>query len=192
MNFPLAVLDFEASSLSLSTYPELSSYPIEVGLAVATGLSEPILVWSSLIKPDPEWAARGDWDRASEKVHGIAREKLIAGMPPPQVAAALDEVLEPLGHAWCDGGRYDGHWLTVLYGAAKTKPKFHLGDMAGLFAFDRPMQNRYADILAATAPPHRAGEDAARICSALVSAAGGSPPLFRTSADRILGRLEGE
>lgn len=164
MKLPLAILDFEASSLN----PD--SYPIEVGLAVAASLTKPALVWSSLIAPTDEWIGRGDWERASEQVHGISRRELSNGMTPSEVTTILDKMLQPIGHAWCDGGRYDGHWLKTLYLAAGTKPKFHLWDIAGLFLLDRPLHNRFANVLAATVPPHRAGEDASRVCAALIDA----------------------
>lgn len=155
MKFPLAILDFEASSLGLG------SYPIEVGVAVATSPTGPVLVWSTLIRPIAEWEASGDWDQESSKVHGISRSDLAAGRPVNDVAADLSRVLQPLDHAWCDGGRYDGHWLARLYRAARMKAGFYLWDIAGLFAFDRALQNRFADLMATGEPPHRAGADAA-------------------------------
>ena len=54
MNFPLIVLDFEASSLSDD------SYPIEVGVALVLNSDGPIRVWSSLIQPCREWTSRHD------------------------------------------------------------------------------------------------------------------------------------
>src|SRR5690606_14325460 len=127
MKFPLIILDFEASSLNME------SYPIEVGLAVATNLNAPIGSWSSLIRPDAAWLDSGDWEPAAEAVHGIARASLLAGMSARDVAVGLNRVISSVGHCWCDGGRYDGHWLKTLFRAAGMKPAFQLWDIAGLF-----------------------------------------------------------
>ena len=51
--WPLTVMDFEASSL------EHDSYPVEVGLACWAAPGQPILVWSTLIRPAGEWTRRG-------------------------------------------------------------------------------------------------------------------------------------
>ena len=83
MNFPLILLDFEASSLSDD------SYPIEVGVAVALNLDEPIRVWSSLIRPVREWTIRHDWDPAAERVHHIPAALLATGQMSSEVAKAL-------------------------------------------------------------------------------------------------------
>jgi hypothetical protein len=53
---PLAIIDFEASALTLK------SYPIEVGVAIATSFSTPIVNWSSLIVPAPNWDLASQWD----------------------------------------------------------------------------------------------------------------------------------
>ena len=59
-----ASLDFEASSLADR------SYPVEVASVFEDGASE-----AHLIAPAPDWT---DWDVASERIHGIARETLVA------------------------------------------------------------------------------------------------------------------
>lgn len=168
MRFPLAVIDFEASSLSME------SYPIEVGLAVARGSNGPIKVWSKLIRPTADWIGRGDWDPEAEQTHKIRMGELQAGMQPLRVAERLNQLLGPIGTAWSDGGVYDGHWLRTLYRAAGTKPAFTLWDIAALFITDRRMHNRYAEILAHSVAGHRAGSDAGRICAALIKSSGTS------------------
>jgi hypothetical protein len=168
MKFPLIIVDFEASSLNME------SYPIEVGVAVAKDLSGSVGVWSSLIIPDPEWVQGGDWDPASQGTHGISRESLARGRHPAEVAAILDMIITPHGHAWCDGGRYDGHWLKTLFRAARMKPGFDVWDVAGLFSLDRELRNRFGEVMSRSAPPHRAGEDALRICTALLARGGRS------------------
>jgi hypothetical protein len=164
MRFPLIILDFEASSLSLN------SYPIEVGVAVAHCPDKPLSVWSALIQPERPWVSQGDWDTASAKVHGIAAGELADGCSTREAAVALNRIIGPVGHAWCDGGYYDAMWLEKLYHAAGISPEFALWDMAGLFVLDRPLFRRFSMILAESEPPHRAAADAARLCAALVEA----------------------
>lgn len=65
--FPLVVMDFEASALTLD------SYPIEVGVAIATTPSSSIETWSSLIAPAPDWDLASHWDPDAERIHGISR-----------------------------------------------------------------------------------------------------------------------
>ena len=117
---PIAILDVEASS-----FPMPGSYPIEVGIAfVETGASR---AW--LIRPPQLWLEHGIWDPASEKVHGIPRDLLLAEGRP------LEEVRNELAHAvaghavYSDATSADGFWLWVLYGG---KPPFvleRLGDL---------------------------------------------------------------
>lgn len=164
VTFPLAVLDFEASSLG-----DERSYPIEAGLAIAAAADPPIRVWSSLIRPAAAWVASGDWSARSAAVHGIAPRDLDMGGSPAEVATALNERAAGIPIIWCDGGEYDAHWLRRLYEAARIRPTFRLCDLSGLFVLDRRRMNRYADALGAAAPAHRAGADAERICAALIS-----------------------
>lgn len=167
MPLPLILLDFEASSLGRR------SYPIEVGVALAIGESGPILYWSTLIKPASAWTRSGDWDPAAERVHGIAPHELGTGMSVQDTAQALNRACGPIGHAFCDGGEYDAMWLERLFAAAGCSPEFQLHDLTSLFVTDRTLHRRFVDILAGTAPPHRAGDDAARLCLAMVRAGGG-------------------
>src|SRR5215510_6144698 len=73
-------LDFEASSLGDD------SYPIEVGWVFEDGREE-----AHLIRPPPAWI---DWDVTAERVHGIAREALLAQGEPHEAVARriLDEL----------------------------------------------------------------------------------------------------
>jgi hypothetical protein len=169
MKFPLVLIDFEASSLSTE------SYPIEVGVAIATGPDEPIETWSSLIKPDKAWLAGGDWDPDAQKVHHITAASLNGGLSANEVALHLNRLLGPVGHAYCDGGHYDGFWLKQLYKAAGIAPAFALWDIAGLFMLERHLFRSFGAILAESVAPHRAGPDAARLCAALVKVLGRAP-----------------
>lgn len=171
MDLPLACIDFEATSLSLD------SFPIEVGIAIATAPGQPVLVWSTLIRPAPDWQIAADWDRAAERTHKIPRSDLRDGRRPGEVAATVNRLVARIGQAWCDGDKYDAHWLATLYAAAGARPAFQLCDVSGPFARDRRLRARVADLLAAHKAPHRAGPDAARLCSALLQARfGGAAP----------------
>ena len=164
MNFPLIVLDFEASSLSDI------SYPIEVGVALALKVDGPLRVWSSLIQPGRDWTFRQDWDPAAERVHHIPPALLATGQTPSEVAKALNAIIGPVGQAYCDGGHYDGLWLERLFKSARVEPAFVLWDLARLFLPNRTLFRRFGAILDESSAPHRAGADAARLCAALVRA----------------------
>ena len=58
----LVFLDFEASSLSKT------SFPIEIGWVFEDGQGE-----GHLIRPAPGWS---DWDESAAKIHGISRAQL--------------------------------------------------------------------------------------------------------------------
>lgn len=93
-------LDFEASSLSKT------SYPIEIGWVFEDGSAE-----GHLIKPAPSWT---DWDERAAAIHGIAREQLVAeGKPHDEVCRRMVEVLTD--HAlYASAPSWDGKWLSVL------------------------------------------------------------------------------
>ena len=123
--WPLATIDFEASS------QDGDSYPIEVGIAVWSALDAPIWSWSALIRPAGPWARNGHWSHASARVHGISAADLVAlGQSPNGVAAALNRALGSGLAAWCDGGSYDQHWRDALFTAAGIAPEFALDDWA--------------------------------------------------------------
>ena len=108
--WPLVAIDFEASSL------DQDGYPIEVGLALWPALDQPILGWSTLIRPAWNWTRNGHWSPASAKVHGICgRDLLERGQEPVLVAAGLNAALGSGAVAWCDGGAYDAHWMQALF-----------------------------------------------------------------------------
>lgn len=113
------VLDIEASAYALP-----GSYPLEVAVAyVASGESK-----SWLIRPTESWLSRGYWDPASEAVHGISRELLLAdGRPVEQVQAELTEAVQGY-RVLSDATSADGYWLDVLYELAE--PPFALERIA--------------------------------------------------------------
>lgn len=162
-SLPIAVLDFEASSL------EMSGFPIEAGIAIARGPND-IESWSTLIRPADGWNVPDAWDPAAERVHNIRGGWLSDGMIPRDVLTSLNERLRDVGPVWCDGGRYDQFWLDKLCKAAwPIKPAFDLHDLTARFALDRRAYNRFADAMTRSEPAHRAEADAVRICRALIA-----------------------
>ena len=130
-------LDFEASSLTVH------SYPIEVGWISEDGIGE-----SHLIKPAPQW---NDWSMASQGVHGITRDLLQSeGRPVREVALRMLDVLgKPDVLIYSDAPAFERAWLHDLMLAAEIKwlPMIHdsselLGEaMSGLvdrLKFDKP------------------------------------------------------
>jgi DNA polymerase-3 subunit epsilon len=166
--WPLAVIDFEASSL------DQDGYPIEVGLAFWPSPDEAIYGWSTLIEPAGEWTRHGHWSPKSAKVHGISGRELLAnGMPVDRVAARLNEMLGSERIAWCDGDAYDIHWTGELFKAAKATPLFHLGAWHRLLAMVGPtMRERGLEWLEQAPARHRAREDAEQLVRALAYAVG--------------------
>ena len=156
--WPLATIDFEASSL------EWDGYPIEVGIAVWHDADAPILGWSTLIRPPLAWREGGHWSRASAKVHGITMSDLLAdGLPVDETVRRLTALLAPFATAWCDGGPYDDVWLRSLFQAAGLEPAFVLRDWADLLSGLDEAGHERARLQLATAPRHRAREDAERL-----------------------------
>jgi len=97
-------IDFEASSLSKT------SYPIEVGWVFVDGRSE-----GHLIRPAPGW---DDWSVQAQAVHGIDRATLEQdGVPHDQVAKRMVEVLAE-HDLFASAPSWDGKWLSVLLRAA--------------------------------------------------------------------------
>lgn len=161
--YPIVVLDFEATALSLD------SYPIEVGIAILAEAGGEIETWSWLIKPDADWDMSARWDPDAERVHGISRWDLRQGNDPASVMAALNALI-PGGQVWCDGGPYDEAWLMTLARAAKTEPAFSLRDIGPVLRNDERALARYQAISVQHPRPHRAGPDAATICAAIAEA----------------------
>jgi len=156
IRWPLVTLDFEASSLSDR------SYPIEVGVARWSGPDAPIMTWSSLIRPDPDWKRSGVWTAEAEKVHGITQADTREGMLPRLVLARLDDIVGD-ALAFCDGGINDAFWMRRLSQSAGRSPDFALGDLDALMIrLPTDMQARAERWLARNRVTHRAGEDALR------------------------------
>jgi len=116
MALPL-FMDFEASSLSID------SYPIEVAFSDEKGNIE-----SYLIKPEANWT---DWSRIAEHdIHGISRELLSKeGQTAEWVVGRMRGKLKGKT-VYVDGGQYDEYWAERLfeYKGNTDRLPFRLGD----------------------------------------------------------------
>lgn len=172
-DFPLVVIDFEASALTLD------SYPIEVGIAIMSVPDGQIESWSSLIRPDPRWDLDGQWDPDAAKIHGIRRWDLREGLPAAAVLQKLNARI-PYGVAvWCDGGHYDKHWLNALATTASISPSFRLADLESAL-HDARLRVRYLGQVSGKIRPHRAEKDAVQIIEAIAGAIAKSDRLDET------------
>jgi hypothetical protein len=150
----------------------LDSFPIEVGVAIATDCFAPIVSWSALIAPVPDWDLASLWDPDAERIHGISQLSLRQGKVPAEVMRTLNQLVAAGTPVWCDGGHYDVHWLGTLGQAAGVRHIFELRDIGTALSNDAEARNRYLEALNRSKAPHRAGPDAERICAALVHAVG--------------------
>lgn len=96
----IVFIDFEASSLSKT------SYPVEVGWVFEDGRS-----FSCLIHPAPDWT---DWSDEAQSIHGISREELLQdGTPVEVVARMMHETLSD-HDLFASAPSWDGKWLSTL------------------------------------------------------------------------------
>jgi hypothetical protein len=174
LQWPVTTLDFEASSLARD------SFPIEIGVARWDGPGSIATTWSVLMEPMAEWMERCSWSRESERIHGISIDMLDDGLAPAAVMALLNERC-PIGTlAFCDGGRYDAHWLSELATAADVEPRLHLGSWHRLIrCFDEDAAARIRNHRAPNEIVHRAGPDAMDHIRALAAGLGVPEPSFR-------------
>ena len=109
------IIDIEASGFG----PE--SYPVEVGIALASGQTR-----CYLILPRDDWTY---WDDDAEKIHRIPRDILeIHGRPIAEVAHNLNELLGTQ-QVFSDGWEVDKPWLNQLFYAAGCTPSFRLSTL---------------------------------------------------------------
>lgn len=98
-----AFLDFEASSLSSS------SYPIEVAWSLEDGTVECHLISPAGIE---KWT---DWSHKAEGLHGISRDQLLAhGKSPSSVCRMMNEQLAGKV-VYVEDLSFDGMWLAELF-----------------------------------------------------------------------------
>lgn len=94
------ILDFEASSLSDT------SYPISAGLIV----EGKVYYW--IIKPKPDWI---DWSLQSQAIHGLKRSYIEEyGLPADQVFYELSEILANHNVIYSDAPEWELMWLSRL------------------------------------------------------------------------------
>ncbi|MDP4302900.1 3'-5' exonuclease [Leptothrix discophora] len=162
------VLDVEASGFGKG------SYPIEVGYVGPAGETGCMLV-----HPDPDWTG---WDAGAERVHGIARERLVThGRPPAMVARLLNAALAGQ-QVYCDAWAHDYVWLARLYDAADAVPAFRLRDLRELLPQEQlerfdAVRDRVRRELASQR--HRASADARVLQLSVAEVRRTSPVLLR-------------
>lgn len=118
-----AIIDIEASGFGRS------SYPIEVGYALADGRTR-----CTLIRPPAHWT---HWDAGAEQVHHISRDTLVThGRPPLEVARMLNTDLAGQT-VYCDGWGHDYPWLAALFDEAGLAPVFKLESVRTLLDDER-------------------------------------------------------
>ena len=104
MSYP-SFLDFEASSLSNS------SYPIEVAWNNAEGR-----IYSYLIKPHESWT---EWNLESEKIHGIPRKQIEAeGLRPVEICFRMREQIGDTV-LYSDAASFERFWINRLFEAGE-------------------------------------------------------------------------
>lgn len=161
---PPTFIDIEASGFGAG------SYPIEVGCVLSDGAS-----YCTLITPQPDWR---HWDEAAEKIHGIRRETLLMhGRAPSDVAMALNTRLVGLT-VYTDSWYHDYTWLSRLFDAANTSPRFTLQDLRVLLdqtwadQWDRTKRTVMDDLKLSR---HRASNDAKILQATLMRLQNGFP-----------------
>lgn len=165
VQLPVAVLDYEASSLSDN------SYPIEAGWAIITSdLS--VSSGSILIRPHRRWA---DWSRTSERIHGLSREALIEeGIDCRTVAERLGTLFGELpGPVLSADPDYESFWSDRLYKAVGIERSWLVGSLNAVLAvelgrLDADQQAAIGRTLAAPRP-HRAEPDSKLLATVLAS-----------------------
>jgi DNA polymerase III subunit epsilon len=149
---PILFLDFEASSLTAS------SWPIEIGWSIVR--EGGIVTTSSLIRPRPTWS---DWCEASAAIHKIRREELDAAPEADVVAARTDFFRSYL--VVSDNPAWEQRWLDRL---REGRPHIPVEDLHVVAAerLGPPALDWMYERLERRRPPHRAGLDSRRLAEA--------------------------
>lgn len=114
------IVDIEASGFGAA------SYPIEVGLALASGQRH-----SMLIQPASDWT---QWESSAEAVHHISRQTLLQhGRPVREVADTLNDLLAGQS-TYSDGWVVDKPWMSTLFQAAGVSMQFRLSPIEQLMS----------------------------------------------------------
>jgi len=123
---------------------------------------------ATLIKPPTGWPVKERWDRAAERLHGIALVQLLRdGRPAWEIARRMNAVLG--GRELFSDALQDAVWLRLLFGAAGFEPDFSI-------------RRNDARILISQAAADR-GLDETTYARAEASAAELEPRLHRAEAD---------
>lgn len=142
-------IDLEASGLGTG------SYPIEVGVALASGETR-----CTLVCPAKDWQ---HWDDSAEHLHGITRDTLLLnGRSPLKVAILLNEWL---GDAvvYSDAWGNDACWLARLFDEAGMQQRFKVEAVTSILSEAQMDLWAYAKELAERnlfLKRHRASNDA--------------------------------
>ncbi len=142
-------IDLEASGLGAG------SYPIEVGVALASGQTR-----CTLVCPAKDWS---HWDDSAEHLHGITRDTLLLnGRSPLKVAILLNEWLGD-SVVYSDAWGNDACWLARLFDEAGMQQRFKIEAVTAILS-ERQMELwSYAKELAERSlflKRHRASNDA--------------------------------
>ena len=141
------ILDFEASSLSDT------SYPISAGLIV----EGKVYYW--IIKPKPDWI---DWSLQSQAIHGLKRSYIeVHGLPADQVFSEISELLTGHNIIYSDAPEWEAIWLSRLgklnikiesiYDLIKIDKETFSNELLSNFKSHRLMQHRADDDVIAIA-----------------------------------------
>ncbi len=167
-------IDFEASCL-----PQYGrSFPIEVGIADASGWSQ-----SWLIRPHASWSD-WQWSAEAEGLHGITREKLDAeGLDVADVAARLKAAVH--GRDVIADSYFDDSWSRALFEAAGDPLHLPVRCLAELRAFNDVGNDRLKAALASVdlqrLRRHRAEDDARWLAQLLAELGIGRPARVATA-----------
>ena len=151
------VIDVEASGFGRG------SYPIEIGVALASGRTACFLV-----RPEDDWT---HWNEEAAALHGIDRDLLrTRGHPVIAVARALNDLLAG-ATAYSDAWGMDSSWVGLLYERAGLSQRFRIEALSVLLDESRRetwavmKQEVHAEMNLAR---HRASADALAIQRALM------------------------
>lgn len=164
MSLRPSIIDVEASGFGRG------SYPIEVGVALASGHTA-----CFLIRPIPEWT---HWTAEAEALHGISRAVLTArGRPPAEIAGALNSLLA--GQVvYSDAWGVDSSWLALLHATGGIPALYKIDALTRLLS--EGQQNAWADLKQCARTQlrldrHRASADALVLQTAYLLSREGTP-----------------
>lgn len=182
IEWPFAVLDFEASALD----PE--SYPIEIGISFWSGPVRPVYTWSSLIEPTPLWVKEGVWFEAAQNVHGISAQDLTGAASPQKVMTIANRFLQGIGSVVSDNLYWEALWLNKLAHQAGIKPDFKIDKISDRIArLPNANREKMVDYVKENRPPHRAGPDSLHLVKTLAYGLGYDPEIIEFTNSQNIG-----